>query len=159
MTAAAAVRPKRRSLRFASYAEMLAEVDRLEKGGYQRAGAWSLAENCDHLRIFMECSMHGFGDARVPWPVRMVGPVLLWGTLRRKRIPAGVQAPAPFLPAAHPADDPAVIDAFRQTVRTLEHFPGPLQPSPLFGRLSPAQWNQLHLIHGAHHLGFLVPGG
>jgi hypothetical protein len=154
---AAAARPKRRELRFTSYTEVLTEVARLQERGYQRAGTWTLTENCEHLRIFMRCSMHGFGDTRVPWPIRMLGPLLLWGTLRRKKIPAGVQAPAPFLPPARTVDDPAVIDAFRQTLHTLEQFPGPFQPSPLFGRLSLHQWQQLHLIHAAHHLGFLVP--
>ena len=32
-----------------------------------------------------------------------------------------------------------------------------VHPSPFFGRLTPDQWRQLHLIHTAHHLSFLVP--
>jgi hypothetical protein len=150
-------RVQRRALRFSTYGELLAEVDRLAAGPYRRAGKWSLTENCDHLRIFMECSMRGFGEARAPWILRLMAPVGLRVTLLTKKIPAGVRAPAPFQPAAASADDPVRIEDFRKTVRLLEAFPGPFHPSPLFGRLTPRQWHAIHLIHAAHHLGFLVP--
>jgi hypothetical protein len=152
-------RVRRRVLRFGSYDELLAEVDRLSSGPYRRAGAWSLTQNCEHLRIFMDCSMRGFGEARAPRLLRLIGPLALRVTLVRKKIPAGVRAPAPFQPAAASVDDPARIDAFRQTVRALEGFSGAFHPSPLFGRLTAEQWHRLHRIHAAHHLGFLVPVG
>ena len=49
---------RRRPLRFTSYAQLLAEVDRLQAGGYQRAGKWTLTENCDHLRLLPERDPH-----------------------------------------------------------------------------------------------------
>jgi hypothetical protein len=34
---------------------------------------------------------------------------------------------------------------------------GEMHASPFFGYLTPQQWRDLHLIHCAHHLGYLIP--
>ena len=101
--------------------------------------------------------MHGFGGATVPWAMRLAGKPALYVTLWTNWIPAGYKAPDQFQPKVPPADDPAVLENFRATVAELENFTGEFHPSPLFGQLSPAQWRRIHLIHAAHHLGFLVP--
>ena len=38
-----------RSLEFHNFDEALAEVDRLHRGGYEKAGRWDLALRCDFL--------------------------------------------------------------------------------------------------------------
>ena len=43
-----------RQLTFKDVSEVLAEVDRLHRGGYEKLGQWDLAQVCDHLRYFVE---------------------------------------------------------------------------------------------------------
>ena len=52
--------------------------------------------------------------------------------------------------------DPAP-DAYERAVDRLLTHPGPFRESPLFGYLDRETLVQLHRIHTAHHLSFLVP--
>jgi hypothetical protein len=54
-------------------------------------------------------------------------------------------------------DEAAAVERFKQAIERLRAHPGELHPSPFFGYLTPQQWRDLHLIHCAHHLGFLLP--
>jgi hypothetical protein len=145
-----------RRLDFHSFDEALAEVDRLHRGGYEKAGQWDLAQTCDHLTYFMKSSLDG-ATFRVPWLLKVLfGRWVLRRVLKTRRMRAGVTTPQKPLP--EPGGDEAVaVGKFKQTVERLRSHPGELHPSPFFGRLTPAEWRELHLIHAAHHLGYLLP--
>ena len=146
----------RRTLDFADFDAVLADVERLRRDGYRRAGNWGLAQACDHLTRFMRGSLEGFGF-QFPLPVRLAGRWLILGrTLRTRRIPAGVKGPAPLMPPADVDADAALRD-FAETLGRVRDHAGDFHPSPLFGRMTPEQWRQVHLIHAAHHLSVLVP--
>jgi hypothetical protein len=49
------------------------------------------------------------------------------------------------------------VDKFKNTIARFESHKGEFIDSPFFGHLTPEEWRNLHLIHGAHHLGYLVP--
>jgi hypothetical protein len=51
------------------------------------------------------------------------------------------------------------VARLKETIERLRTHQGELHASPFFGYLTPDQWRRLHLIHCAHHLGFLVPKG
>jgi hypothetical protein len=146
----------RRTLDFFDFDAVLADVERLRRDGYRRAGTWDLPQACDHLTRFMRGSLEGFGF-QFPLPFRLAGRWLFLGrTLRTRRIPTGVKGPAPLMPPADVGGD-AAVRAFAETVARVRDHRGDFHPSPLFGRLTPEQWRQIHLIHAAHHLSFLVP--
>src|SRR5438105_11241467 len=45
-----------RQLELKDFADVLAEVDRLHQDGYDKLGAWDLAQTCDHLTYFIVAS-------------------------------------------------------------------------------------------------------
>jgi hypothetical protein len=146
---------QRRSLDFADFEAVEKEIDRLQQGGYQRAGNWDLAQICDHLSQVMEGSLKGF-SFQAPWILRkLLAPLILRHVMKTRTMRAGVRVPE-MAPAAR-VDPDESIRRCRQLLQQVQHHTGEFQPSPFFGRLSPEQWRQLHLIHAAHHLSFLVP--
>lgn len=148
-------RPTRRRLDFRTFDAVLADVDRLRAAGHDAAGSWDLARVLEHVTIFMRTSLDGF-TVKVPAVVRLSGPLLKWWTLKKRWMPAGTRTPRPFEPSGAVTEAQAVAD-FRDVVGRVERHAGAFAPSPLFGRLTPEEWRQLHLIHASHHLGFLVP--
>jgi hypothetical protein len=147
---------QRRQLDFKDLDELTAEVDRLHRGGYRRAGHWDLAQVCDHLSYFVEGSLDGF-TFRVPWLIRFVfGRWGLRRILKKRRM--GERYWTPQKPLPQPGgDERAAVARLKQLVERLRNHPGELHRSPFFGKLTPEQWRDLHLIHAAHHLSFLIP--
>ena len=151
--------PQRRRIRFNSFDELIAEIDRLHTGGYDRVAEWDLARCCEHMTRVMRASLDGFGHIPVPLWMRCLGrcvfkpAVLLTGRMPR-RFPTAKEMVA--------EDDDVRPEATAvshciATIREVAAHDGPFEPSPLFGRMSPAQWRRMHLVHAAHHFSFLVP--
>jgi hypothetical protein len=149
---------QRRTLEFRSPDEVIADLRRLEQEGYLRLGNWTLGQVCDHLAIFFRGSLEGFGKP-FPWPVRvLLGKPMLASIMRKRGFRTGLKVPRRFLPG-EPGDDAEAVARLVGLVERFRDHPGEYEPSPIFGRLSRGQWTDLHLIHSAHHLGFLVPRG
>lgn len=151
----------RRTLRFASLREAIADAESMLATGYHQQGQWDLAQICDHLAAWMTFPMDGF--PRAPLPMRM----LLWGlrnTVGRRELERvlsnkemTVGAPT-FRTTVMPAnrDSAGAIKRLKRIVTRFETYPGQLHPSPLYGKLTYEQWSSLHLVHSAHHLSFLT---
>lgn len=148
--------PEARTLDFRSVAEVQDEVDRLHKGGYDKTENWDLAQACDHLRFFIEGSLDG-PRYHVPWLFKaLFGRMALRRILSQRRVKRGMPTAQKPLPA--PGGDEAVaVEQLKQVLGRFESHTGEFHPSPFFGRMTPQQWRDLHLIHCAHHLGFFVP--
>jgi hypothetical protein len=147
---------KRRPLDFRSEDEVIAELERLERGGYVRAGNWGLGEICQHLCIFIRGSLDGFTGPHPPWYIRMLAPLFVRRMLKTRRMPEGVKIPAQFRPHP-PCDDKAEVEELKQLLIRFRDHSGPLHPSPFGGDLGRDRCRQMHLIHCAHHLSFLHP--
>lgn len=149
---------QRRVLDFTSIDEVIADLDRLEREGYTKLGKWDLAQACDHLGFYVAGSLDGF-DFTVPWVVRaLIGRPLLKRLLRTRGMGKG----GPTVPKSVPppgADEHEAVARFKALLERFRDHPGAYRPSPFFGALSRDEWRELHLIHGAHHLSFLVPNG
>ena len=146
----------RRSLNFTTFEAVLAEAERLARSPYERVGNWDLAQMCDHLADAVYGSMHGF-DFAAPWILRKtISPLALWYVLKKRRIPIRAKMPKRREPASG-KDPSACIARLREQIDEFGSRSGPVAAHPFFGRLSYEQWTQIHLIHCAHHLGFLVP--
>ncbi len=152
-----AIKPRR--IEFRDFDAALAEADRLLAGGYEKAGSWDLTQICHHLADAMRLSVTGGVRPMVPLPVRWF---LKWRyfdkVARTGRLPSGVKAPEEV--RSPPSGDPAsAVRKLREAVQRLEAHTGEFSPHPYFGRLSREQARRFHLIHCAHHFGFLVPVG
>lgn len=55
------------------------------------------------------------------------------------------------------ATDAEAIAGLEAAVRQFADHQGEYLPSPVFGKMSREEARQLHLIHAAHHFGFLIP--
>lgn len=147
------VNPRRLDLR--TFDELQTEVSRLSKHPYRRVGHWSLGQNCHHLAKMFNQSIDGF-DVQLPRFIRLFSRWMKNWLLKRRSIPRGIKAPKSFLPDDQINDVEGVLELMTAIRRYRDHN-GPLQPSPVFGRLSREEWDQLHLIHASHHLGFILP--
>jgi hypothetical protein len=117
-----------------------------------------LSQILEHVGDGLRTAVEG-NDHRGPWIVRkLVGPFLFRKMLRTRRMKAGIKVPDWWLPGpSH--DESAAIDQFRSTVSTFQELTSPAQPHPFLGPLSKEEWNELGLIHSAHHLSFLRSTG
>ena len=155
---------ERRRLRFDDLDAAVAEARRLRAGGYDQAGAWSLAGNCGHLAKFMAYSLDGFpGRFRLPRPVAFLArKILLSPSKLDKPMPANTPT-APYLKPGgdeEGEDDAAAVERFAEQcgrVKANVEAGGSWARSPIFGNVPPDLWPVVHLRHAEHHLGFLVP--
>lgn len=146
---------ERRSLRFATLAEVMPEVDRLLKG-HKTVGRWSLGQICKHLTQTINGSVEGFPE-KAPWVIRKtVGPIAKRHVLSSGKMPTGMKLPEKHLPRPD-LDARAEAEALRGALSFYSAHVGPLADHPLFGPLGHDQWSLLHCIHCAHHLSFAEP--
>jgi len=146
----------RRHLDFKSWPDLWADVDQLCQAHYDRAGNWDLSQILEHVGEGLRTASHGL-DHQGPWIVRkFVGPMILKRILQQRRMKAGIKVPKWWLPGpSH--DETAAVDQFRSQVSEFQGMTSTPFAHPFFGPLTKQQWNDLALIHAAHHLGFLIP--
>jgi hypothetical protein len=146
----------RRTPRFHSYDEMLADAEALLAGGYERAGNWNLGQNCSHIAKTMKKSLEGFPDLK-PWPFRFAARLLVLGSiLKHQQHNRRFPGPAYLMPAEN-EDDRAGLQELRAIVAKVKAHAGEFQIHPVFGQMSRPQWQDFHLWHAEHHLSFLLP--
>jgi hypothetical protein len=145
---------KHRHLNFSNVDTVATEVRRL-RTGYDRAGNWSLEQVCWHLDKALSASMQpGPHTAARTGLIRRLQLRII---LTTGRIPIRVQAPQKVMPPAQVAQ--TAIDDFLLTLAALRAFEGEFAPHRMFGPIDRDRFFRLHMIHCAHHLGFLVPAG
>jgi hypothetical protein len=152
----------RRELHFDTLQQILDDAQTVTAGGDPDAvrclGNWSAAQNIHHVAQTIRMSREGFGDVTVPLPMKLIGNVLRITGRTAKPFPAGIKPPPKVAASFAPPDDidlPAALQLLADQVRLAT--PGSLTAkSPLFGRLSDAQWRELHCRHGELHLSFLI---
>lgn len=145
----------RRSLQFTDFGQVLEDVNQLHRCGYEKQGQWDLGQICDHLGAFVRGTLDGY-TFHVPWLFRFLfAGFALRRIMKTGKMPSGISSPIQASPPG--VDEGAAVARFRQDIERLQAHQGEWHPSPFFGRLTPQQWRQLHLIHCAHHLGHLVP--
>ncbi|MFO0850600.1 MAG: DUF1569 domain-containing protein [Gemmataceae bacterium] len=151
----------RRHLTFATLDDAVRDAERLQAVGYEKAGAWNLAQVCGHLTDWLTYPVSGFPKA--PLPIRLV----LWAVSKtmgrgmlEKYLRDGMPAGKPTMPqSVHPAggDVTGAISRLREAAERFEAHDGDYLPSPLFGPLTRDEARRVQLAHCAHHLSFLVP--
>jgi hypothetical protein len=149
---------ERRKIDFHDFGSVAADIDRLHKNGYDKVGQWELCQTCDHLATVMRMSMEGF-PSRGPWYFRKIlGPIFKGRFFRKRRMPEGFRAPGFLLPPVG-SDEDATVQACKDLLKRVSAYAGEFDQHPFFGKITPEEWRQVHLIHSAHHLSFLIPKG
>jgi hypothetical protein len=142
----------RRRLRFADTDACAADVALL-RPGYTKAGNWSLPQVCWHLNTAINYSMRP--PPHPPTRFKPVGSFIIKTAIFFGRIPSARRSPDFVKPAPDVPD--AAIDEFLSTLLILKSFAGPFAPHHLAGKIKPEDYKRFHLVHCAHHLGYLSP--
>ena len=82
----------RRTLRYETYEDLLADVNELASGETDVVGNWSLAQVCKHLAEAFNGCIDGV-SFRAPWPMRVMAKLLMKKRFLSATIPAGFQIP------------------------------------------------------------------
>ena len=150
----------RRTLRFESIDQALADVDRLvaaEKASrLKHVGNWTLGQTLGHLATWTEYGYTG-SPLKPPffirWILRFQKQRFLTGPMR-----AGVKIPrvegGTLATNVVPLDD--AYPRFRQIMERLKNEP-PTALNPIFGKMSHEEQIALNLRHTELHLSFHVP--
>jgi hypothetical protein len=148
----------RRELQFSSMPDILDDVEYLASGDPPRTtGNWSGGQIVQHVAMLINFSIDGFPAPRLALPMRILG------RLFRKRalvnpIRAGIRFPRKW---TFLAPDGAIIweDAVEYMNKSMARLDTERMnaPSPILGKLSPEQWEQLHCRHAEMHFSFMHP--
>jgi hypothetical protein len=146
--------PGRRTLRFQSLDEIMPDIERLLQG-HTTVGTWSLAQICRHLatvsRRVVDLPASTPSD-----PSQWVGEDRKREVLASGSIPEGLPSP-PEIQPTETLDEREEAEGVRAAIAHYKASPGPVIPHRIFGPLTKAEWDQLQLIHYAHHLSFAIP--
>jgi hypothetical protein len=146
--------PGRRTLRFESLDEVMADVEPLI-GHNATLGNWSLAQICHHLATVLRRVVDL--PASTPHdPSQHLGEEKKRQVLDSGQIPEGLPAPENLVPTGS-FDEREEAEGLRQAIAHFKASSGPVIPHRLFGPLTRAEWDRLQCIHCAHHLSFAVP--
>lgn len=158
MTATAS--KERRRLHYDSLNEVKADAEQLAAGGYETVGNWSYGQILNHLTKHMNYSIDGF-PGLAPWPVRFIGSRFMKKKALKGPMKPGFQLPkkaAPLMPDENVPDETAALEGFTTAIDRFQSET-PRAVHPLFGKLTPEEWVQLHQRHAELHMSFVRPAG
>ncbi len=146
----------RRQVDYRSYAELLADADRLISGPVTALGNWSAGQIFRHLALVYNGSIDGY-SITFPWYLRL-GAKLFKKKLIGSPMPAGFKPPSDGAASLSPqptsteeglAELRAAVARMEREDRRAKH--------PIFGVMTRDEWDKLHLKHASLHMSFLVP--
>jgi hypothetical protein len=146
----------RRKLKFQSYEELLADLDRLGSGPVKTLGNWSPGQIFRHLAKAYNSSIDGF-SMTFPLHFRLLAKVFRKKLLSMP-MPAGVKLPSKSGQALLPPPTPTEegLTELHGAIARLQTEPKRAK-HPVFGELTNQEWDKVHLTHASLHLSFLVP--
>lgn len=156
----------RRNLRYASFEEIAADLDRLEAaldaGTLTHTGNWTPGQVFEHTGKFLGFALDGFTTS-APAPVRWISILLFKkkATQTDDPIPAGFKLPkaASVMLPRDDVGDREGLDLLRTNVDRVRSGEKMIHPSPIFGKLTHEEWLIIQRKHVALHLSFLHPDG
>jgi hypothetical protein len=149
--------PERRSLRFDTIDQALADVDQLAAaeadGELMGLGAWTFGQTLNHLATWVDYAYQGY-PLKIPFFIRWLARPMKKQVLTKPLKP-GVRIPKvsggtlaiEIIPTAD------ALPHFRKAFdRLANEAPG--KPHPIFGPLTHDEWIAMHLRHAELHLSF-----
>ncbi|MBL9031887.1 MAG: DUF1569 domain-containing protein [Phycisphaerae bacterium] len=151
---------QRRSLRFETIAQALAEADRIaaaeRAGRLKRLGNWTPGQVFGHLATWVTFAFDGT-PLTPPWIIKVILKMQK-NRLLKRGLPAG--AKIPDVPGGTLGTEPMSLDEglarYKSAMQRIDRE-APTKPHVIFGPLTHEEWKQLQLRHSELHLSFLVP--
>jgi hypothetical protein len=153
---------QRRSLRFASVAEMRADVERVyawaEAGEARTTGNWSVGTIFGHLAFWIEHIDEDKG-VKVAWIGRVMARLMKRQILYGKPMAGFRLAGAPA--GTYGCEVMSLKDGYARLQRAMARLERGGFPARdhNFGRMRPEDWLNLHFRHAELHLGFVFGPG
>lgn len=133
-------------------------VEAADRAGTMRAtGGWSPGQILEHCGMLMRFSFDGFGGAKAPWIIRVLGSAFFKPRLGRSQMKPGLKLPksaSMLLPRDEVAFDEG-MGLIRSQLARIEAGEKMTHDSPVLGKMTHEQWVLLHLDHCRMHMGFL----
>ena len=151
----------RRTLRFNSVEDMLRDAETLaaaeRAGTLKRLGNWQLGQTFGHVAAWTDFPFDGYPkDLQPPWFVKLILKPMkkkyLTGLPAGKRIPGQMEGTKATDLMATDAGLERLKKAYTRLQREC-----PTHESPIFGKLTHAEWIALNLRHAELHFSFFVP--
>jgi Protein of unknown function (DUF1569) len=149
---------QRRTLHFTTIEEILRDAEKLasaeRKGNLRKLGNWTLGQSCGHLAAWINYGFDGT-PVKVPWLLRLIARPVRKKYIYKPMNPGGrlpKVAGGTLAIEALPSDEGLArlgLACNRLKVDT------PKLPNPIFGKLKPDEWRNLHMRHAELHLSFL----
>ena len=147
----------RRTLRYNSLDDILADAEQLASGPIKAVGNWSPGQIFEHLARGYTLPLDGV-VLPIPFYVRW-GARLMLGIFLRNGMPAGIKLDGESAQALVPPDNitpqTGLVD-LRQGI-ALWKAKTIVPRHSVFGNISDDQWTQVHLRHAELHMSFLSP--
>ncbi len=146
----------RRTLRFATLDDVLADIQQWEGTSVKSLGNWSVGQILAHLAIPINGAIDGM-KFRPAWYIRWIARCFkkrfLYG-----RMPAGFKLPkaaeSELIPPPTSTEDG--IAALRTAIARIQQD-GHRVEHPILGKLSRDEWDAVNLRHCEMHMSFIVP--
>ncbi len=150
----------RRTLRYESYDDLLADAEQLSAGEVQCVGNWLPGQVFDHLGRSLEASIDGV-PGKVPLPIRIMANLFFKKKFIYESIPAGFQIPQSGVKTFEPEDGVPVEEGLAHLRKGVERCKSESHrcKHPVFGDITQAEWDSFSLRHAEMHMSFLKPAG
>jgi hypothetical protein len=146
----------RRVVAYESLDDVLMDAERLVADPrVKMLGNWSLGQMLAHLAAGLNMSIDGV--EHVPrWYIRLLGPFFKRRFLRR--FSPGMQLPKPMADKIVPAAAVTPQEGLKLLQDATKRFRADQtrKPHNVFGKLTGAEWHQLHLRHAELHMSFAI---
>lgn len=148
---------ERRTLRFESLDDILADAERAVTEGYRTIAEWTLGQQLRHIAILMNASIDGF-RFNVPLPMQWFVRLFMKRRMLERGLPSGIKLKGDVRRMLYPHEctDQEGLDELRTAIHRLK-TETQREPSPIFGPLDREQWRQFHCRHAELHLSFAIP--
>ena len=145
----------RRTVRFESLQEVVQDAVRLAAGEVRILGNWSFGQILDHLAKAMVMTIDGF-EFKAPLLIRIVARLFMKRRFLAGKMPAGFQFRKGMQDLV--PDEISVADGLERLRRAVERLETETHraPSPIFGKITVEESNQLQLRHAELHLSFVI---
>lgn len=153
----AAAEKTRRTLRYDSYDDLLADAEAMAASDVTTVGKWSLGQNYDHLARSLNGSIDGIAF-KLPFPARVLARLLMKNKLLNHSVPSGFK----IAKSAKPQIEPLQISTEEGLGNLREAINRVKSDSerafhPAFGAITTDEWDRFNLRHAEMHMSHIVP--
>lgn len=148
---------ERRPVSYQSLSAVLEDAQFFASHPHQTVGQWSYGKILQHLADSYNSSFDGV-DFKAPFVIRWVVRTFFKQKFLREKMSSGYKLPKKAeakLPSQETPVDAALAN-LKQAISRFEREE-PRAEHPVFGKLTPEEWLQLHLRHSELHMSFVKP--